>query len=88
MGKLPNVTNDELKALAERASDLAAEIYDVNGRIEKGYSEQHSEPLRLASAFLSLLRSAGDLAATLLSKGALEEMRRTTEATIRARLKP
>lgn len=88
MGKLPNVTAEELSELVDRACDLSGAIVGVNGRIEKGYSEQIGEPLRLASAFLSLSRSAGDLAATLLSKGALEEMRRTTEAAIRARLKP
>lgn len=88
MGKLPTATAEELKALAERASDLGSEIYTVNGRVEKGYSDQIAEPLMLAGAFLSLSRSAADLAATLLSKGALEEMRRGTETTIRARMKP
>lgn len=87
MGKLPNVTAEDLRALAESAADLSGTIYGMNGRIEKGYCDAIEGPLALASSFLSLSRSAADLAATLLSKGALDEMRRATEATIRARLK-
>lgn len=88
MGKLPNVTAEELSELVDRACDLSGAIPGVNGRIEKGYADPINGPLGLASIFLSLSRSAADLAATLLSKGALDEMRRTTEAAIRARAKP
>ena len=85
MGKLPNVTAEELKGLDERGSDLCQELWGVHNRLEKGYADELVSPLALARSFLSLSRSAADVAALILGRAALQEMQRETEALLRAR---
>ena len=85
MPKLPNVTNEDIKAALDKASDLLMELDELAGRIEKGYVDSLDKPLDAARVFNSLVRAAADLTAAVMTKSYLDEHARELEAMLRAR---
>lgn len=85
MPKLKAVTFEELKAAEDLSFDLQGTMSDLSSRMQQGYCGDLNEPLSLASSFLSLSRAAGEMAANLLVKAKMDEMRREAERLIKMR---
>lgn len=86
MGKLPNVTAEQLNDLDRKGGDLCEFLHGVNSRMEKGYVDDDIDGLvSMARSFLSLSRAAADTAHFLLHKEAMAEQVREIEALIRKR---
>ncbi len=73
MGKLPNVTVEELRAVDSTGSDLLYDVVDLNNRIEKGYVDDVEKPIELVRSLLATSRGLAELAAKLLFKAAMQE---------------
>lgn len=87
MPKLKNVTVEDLRKAEAETDESSQMLHDMADRIVKGYVDVIDKPIELARHFLSLSRSASDLAAALLTKAALQELERETRAMLEARLK-
>jgi len=84
MARLQYVTIAELEKLNSVGEDVCMDLHGLNQRIEKGYCDEIESPVKLARSFLSLSRAAANLAANILTKASLQEMKRETEAAIKA----
>lgn len=80
MGKLKNVSADEMKQALDHAFDVSQELNGLLRRAEQGYidAEVFEKPAEAASSLLSLSRHTADFAAFFLMKAGLNELRQNT----------
>lgn len=87
MPRLQDVTDEELQAIVDNAEDLAAGLTHIQSRLERTViSGTVKNPLELVRRFISLARAASETAMALTHGPALDEIRRSTEETIRKRM--
>ena len=85
MPKLPNVTNEDVKAALDKAEDCLMELHELTGRLEKGYADPIANPLAAVRSLTSLIGAAASFQSVVMVKVALEEQRREVETLLRAR---
>lgn len=85
MGKLPNVTAEELRLADNAGSDLHQTLADLVNRCEKGYLDPVDRPIELAASFLALARAASALASQLLVKARMQEDKRELTKLLKER---
>lgn len=87
MGKLKNVTAEELEAARIQAEDLTILIADLHDRAEKGYCDTIEKPATLARTFAYAARSSAQLAGWLLFKMEMQEDKATLQRLLKERQK-
>lgn len=85
MPRLKNVTIPELTAALDSLDDPLQALHDIADRIEKGYCDEITEPVRAARTLLAMSRASAGLAQMVLFQLSLQEQRRETEKMIRER---
>jgi hypothetical protein len=78
MPKLQIVTLEELKAAEDAAFEVSQTIAGLLRRVD--YMGEIEKPLGFASSFLSMSRTAADLAAHFIVQSKMQEMTREIEA--------
>jgi hypothetical protein len=74
MPKKPNITNEQIEAVAQKASDLTFEIMDLAEEARAGRCDVVAKPEEMARAFASLARAAADAAVVVLVRKAADEL--------------
>jgi hypothetical protein len=90
MPKMQNVTEAEIKATVEKASDeFLMELFDYTNRLEKGYCDDLAKPADLARSLSNVAAAAARLATHILAKAAMQEDKAELQKLLaeRARLK-
>jgi hypothetical protein len=86
MAKLKNVSQEELKAAGDAASDLMATLHDLSNRMEKMYVDDNiQEPIAMVRTYNALARAALNMVSQLLVKSALDEQKRQIETMLKER---
>lgn len=78
------VTVEQLTAIREAVLDLCGDARDYANRIERNTVEAIENPIDLAMGIQTGARALLDLSAAILYRARLDEMKRETEALIRA----
>ena len=76
MAKLKQVTDDDMKAVTQRADEFSQEMVDIARRFNSAAGADLSDPLALISTFACLSREAADMAVQLLAQHRMNEQRK------------
>lgn len=76
MARLKAVTQIELDELINRAQDVQADAADVAHRLETNFGTDVQSPMQRSVSALAVSRVFANLAATLLTRAALQEQKR------------
>lgn len=86
MPKKPNITNEQIEAVAQKASDLIFDIMEIAEEMRAGRCDKIAKPIDMAREFANLARVAADASGAILTRKVMSDDRDELEATLRKQI--